>query len=387
MVQLNNINDLINELYPKYVDFWIKLCNIESHTPYKEGVDKVGTAILEFTKDLGYDSQVIPMEKCGDLVKLKLKGNGNKKPVCLTAHMDTVFPIGTLANHASRIDGDFLYALGAADCKGGIVSCLMTLEVLSKLGCLDKDVIILFNSEEENNGKLSNKQTINTICELAKDSACCLNTEMNRPTIPNGLCLERKGSYNFKISVKGASAHAGLCFSAGVNAILEASRKIIELEKLKDSDGITISTGTIKGGVGVNLVPDYCEFEINLRFFTEEQKQQALDYIDKIVKTNFVKGTTSTYEITETRASMPHSQKNYELLDKINSIYKSYNLPTYTPYKTWGGSDSGELTCSGVPTIDCFGVQGYEIHNTNEHASLSSLKDAVLRLVVATVNL
>ncbi len=387
MVSIDKINILIEELYPKYVDFWIKLCNIESHTPFKQGVDQVGKTILEYTKDMGYESEVLQIEECGNAMFLTLKGNGNKPPVCLTAHMDTVFPVGSLEKHPVRIDGDTLYALGSADCKGGIICCLMSLEVLSKLGCLDKDVKVLLNPEEENNGELSNKKTINAICEKAQDSICCLNTEMTRPNIPNGLCLERKGSYNFNVKIRGVSAHAGLCHSAGTNAILEASRKVVELEKFKDGDGITINCGTIKGGVSAGVVPDECTICANVRFFTEEQKKQAFDFIEKIVNTSYVEGTTASYEIVSTRAPMSYSTKNYNLLDKINEIYKNYGMQTYTPFKTWGGSDSGELTCSGVPTIDCFGVKGWDIHNTNEHASLSSLKNSVRNLVVATANL
>ncbi len=387
MISIDKINDIIDELYPKYVDFWVKLCNIESHTPFKQGVDQVGNAILEFTKNLSYQSEVIPMENSGNIVFLTLKGNGNKPPMCLTAHMDTVFPVGTLKDHPTHIDGDILHALGAADCKGGIISCLMTLEVLSKLGNLDKDVTVLLNSEEETNAILSNKKTINTICEKAKGAIACINFEMRRPHLPNALCLERKGIYNIKIKVKGVSAHAGKCFAEGSNAILEASKKIIEIEKYKEEDGITMNCGIIKGGVSANVVPDSCEFDVNLRFFNEEQKQAGLKVISDLVNTSFVNGTTSSYEIISTREMMANSPKNYALLDKLNEIYFKNGMPTLSPYKAWGGSDSAELTCAGVPTVDCMGVIGYDIHNVNERASLSSLKTSVKRAVVATINL
>ena len=386
-VSIQLIDNLIEELYPKYVDFWIKLCNVESHTPYKQGVDQVGKEIIEFTKDLGLKVEVLELDKSGNPLFLTLKSNGTKPPVCMTAHMDTVFPVGTIKQHPTRVDGDVLHALGAADCKGGVISCLMSLEVLSRIGNLDKDVTLLFNSEEEGNGSLSNKKSINAICEKAKDAICCLNFEMSRPHIPNGLCLERKGSYTIKIKVKGVSAHAGLCFAAGSNAILEASKKIVEIEKYKEEDGVTMNCGTIKGGVSAGVVPDSCEFEVNLRFFSEEQKQKGLNIISDLVSTSFVEGTTSCFEIVSTREMMSNSPKNYDLLDKLNEIYAKNGMATLTSYKTWGGSDSGELTCAGVPTVDCMGVIGYDIHNVNERAILSSLKTAVKRAVVATINL
>ena len=385
MITLEKINEQIQSLYPKYVDLWVKLCNIESPSNYKAGVDQVGNTILEFTKDFGLKTEIIKLENCGNPIFLTLKGNKNNPPVCLTAHMDTVFPVGSLQKSPTKIEGDVLYALGSADCKGGIVSCLMSLEVIKNLGVLDKDVILLFNSEEENNGFNSNKKAINAICEKAKNSVACFNLEMNR--IKHGLCLERKGILSVKVFVYGVDAHAGFCYTAGASAILEASRKIIELEKYKEENGITFNCGKICGGTKSNVVPKYCEFELDIRFFSQEQKTHAINILKDIVENSYIKGTNSSFEITTSREPMSYSEKNYDLLNKINAIYKEYGIKPYTSHKTSGGSDSGELTFYGIPTIDCFRVKGANIHNEKEYAILSSLKDSVRRIVLATINL
>lgn len=385
MVTLEKINEQIENLYPKYVDFWVKLCNIESPSNYKAGVDQVGNAILDFVKDFGLETEVLKLENSGNPLFLTLKGNKNSPPVCLTAHMDTVFPVGSLQKSPTRIQDDVLYALGSADCKGGIISCIMSLEVIKNLVALDKDVVLLFNSEEENSGLGSNKQAIKAICEKAKNAVACFNLEMNR--LPNSLCLERKGILSVKFVVNGIEAHAGYCYNMGSSAILEASRKIIELEKYKDENGITISCGKISGGTKSNVVPKYCEFELDIRFFNQEQKLQVLEILDNISKTSFIEGTTCSYSIITSREPMSNSKKNYDLLDKINAIYKNYGLEPYGSHKTSGGSDCGELTTFGVPTIDCLGVKGFNIHNEKEHAILSSLKDSVRRIVLATINL
>ena len=47
--------------------------------------------------------------------------------------------------------------------------------------------------------------------------------------------------------MKGVAAHGAYCAIEGANAIAEAAYKIIELNKYKDDDGLTINCGVISG--------------------------------------------------------------------------------------------------------------------------------------------
>lgn len=45
----------------------------------------------------------------------------------------------------------------------------------------------------------------------------------------------------------------------------------------------TVNIGTINGGVKVNMIPDYCEFELDIRLPVGLLAEEVLDVIDKII--------------------------------------------------------------------------------------------------------
>ena len=57
-----------------------------------------------------------------------------------------------------------------------------------------------------------------------------------------------------------------MCATLGANAIAEAAYKILEIEKIKDSLGVTCNVGVINGGSVANTVAGKCSFEVDVRF-------------------------------------------------------------------------------------------------------------------------
>ena len=76
-----------------------------------------------------------------------------------------------------------------------------------------------------------------------------LNLERNNP---GAACLGRKGIVTFSFVVKGKAVHSSNCAEAGANAIVDAAYKMIELDKIKDKDGITCNCAML--GVGTPIV-------------------------------------------------------------------------------------------------------------------------------------
>ncbi|MCL0057787.1 peptidase dimerization domain-containing protein, partial [Dehalococcoidales bacterium] len=84
----------------------------------------------------------------------------------------------------------------------------------------------------------------------------------------------------------------------GNNAVINMAKVLLELEKLKLSykeSGLfkdrkpVITPGTlIKGGSGINIVPDYCEATVDIRLMPGQTKKQVkteiLECIKKIEK-------------------------------------------------------------------------------------------------------
>ncbi len=367
----------LQSLEAKYTQVWSDICAIESPTDYKQGVDEVGEYFINLAKALGFQVEVFQHEKSGNVVCIDMNGHITAKPICLSAHMDTVFPLGTIKNAPVRFEGNKIFALGAMDCKGGLALAMMVMEALQSVGYDKRPIRFLLQSDEENSSLFSEKKTIGYICEKAKNSAAFINLEGGEVGLA---CLQRKGVLNFTLTVTGQEAHASFCAIKGANAICEMAHKVIELEKLKDDEGITCNCGVIEGGTVGNTVAGSCKMKINIRFATEEQRKFAIDYVEKIANTTYVKGCTCSVQLDNSRIAMEYTERNVKLLEKMNKIFIANGMSPLKASKRRGGSDAAEITMIGVPTVDNLGPIGEAFHTTEEFAYVDTLLEQAKRV-------
>ena len=365
----------IDELSPKYIKVWEDVCNIESPTSYKEGVDKVCEYFVKMAEEKGWDIEVQKQEVAGDVACITLNPTAKGAPVCLSGHMDTVHPIGLFGTPPVHIDEKYIYGPGVIDCKGGCVSSFLAMDALEQIGFGDRPVKLILQSDEETGSKTSGKKTVEFMCEKAKDAIAFLNTEGTGDKNPYNLVIKRKGILRFRFNITGKAVHSSVCY-VGTNALTEAAHKIIELEKMKTPDGLTCNCGVIEGGTTVNTVAEKCSFLADIRFATNEEEKQARDFVARIAEKSFVEGSVCELEEVSNRPAMEYSEKNEELFNTINKIFEQSGLPTRTTVFSNGGSDTAYTTQAGIPCLDCFGVFGSGIHSVNERALLSSLAES-----------
>lgn len=383
---MNYYNTLFNEiarLESKYIDFWVDVCNTESPTNYKEGVDKVGNLFIDVAKKFGWDYEIFPLEVSGDCVCITMNPTSTKKPITLSGHMDTVHPVGSFGNPATRIEGNRIYGPGVSDCKGGLVASLYAMEVLHNCNYTDRPIMLLLQSDEECNSRTSNKASINFICKKAKDSIAFINCEAQRG---ESAILYRKGILAYKLTIKGKSAHASKCYNA-VNPICEAAHKILEFEKYKNEDGITCSCDIINSGTVSNVVPDECSLTVDFRYSTKEEAEYIKKTVYEIANTSYLDGTTCEVEQISNRVAMFPCERNINLLNKMNEIFKLNNMPTLIDRLSTGGSDAAEVTEYGIPCVDSVGVLGDFVHTKNEYAEIPSLAQAAKRIAAVIYGL
>ncbi len=371
----------IESLYDEYVKILEDVCNIESPTDYKVGVDAVGDYFAEKALGLGFDVEYFRHEKAGNALCITMNPEATGEPISLSGHMDTVHAVGSFPTPAVKIENGNIYGPGTCDCKGGIVVGLLAMHALRNLGYKARPVQLLLQSEEENNSRLSEKGTINFICQKAKNSVAFLNLEGHAPG-ESDATLERKGIITFTFEVTGKEAHSASCAEMGANAIADAAYRIIELEKIKDPDGLTCNCGVISGGTVANTVPGKCVFKANVRFATKEQHDYICEYVQKVADMEFVKGCTCRVDQSVGRVAMELNERNLKLLDKINTILGNNGIDKLTRVKRKGGSDAADVTAYGIPCIDSVGIGGGYIHSKNEYADLSELKTVALRTAI-----
>jgi glutamate carboxypeptidase len=376
--------ETIDSLYDEYLDVWEAICNIESPTRCKEGVDASAKLLIDMAVARGWKVETVPCEKAGDAVCITLNPDAPDSPISISGHLDTVHPIGSFGTPAVRRDGEKIYGPGVNDCKGGVVAGFLAMDALDRVGFRTRPVQLLLQTDEEVGSGLSGKKTINYMIEKSKNAVAFLNLEGHTP---GEACLIRKGIVTFTFTVTGIEAHSANCAEAGANAIADAAYKIIELEKIKDADGLTCNCAVISGGTVSNTVPGRCEFKANVRFATQEQLAWMRDYVQKLADTVHVPGCKCTVNQPKGRAAMEYCERNAALLEKMNRIYAENDMPELKVGRRKGGSDAADVTEAGIPCLDNFGTFGGGIHTPNEYGLISSLPIAAKRLCAIIAHL
>ncbi len=366
----------IDETEEQYLNMLEDVCNIESPTKFKKGVDEVGEYFINIAKEKNWEIEVLEQEVSGNAICITLNPNAEGKPVSVSGHMDTVHPVGLFGTPAVRRDDENMYGPGVMDCKGGIVAAVMAMDALEKCGFNSRPVYLILQSDEENSSATSNKETIEYMCKKAQNSEAFLNLEgISGKTA----VLKRKGILRYSFTVHGRAMHSSRC-AEGSNAVAEAAYKIIELEKMKNPDGLTCNCGVIQGGTVANTVAEECTFYADIRFSTQSELEWVREKAHEIANNTTVAGCTCELKEVSVRPAMEFSQRNVELLEKMNKIYKENELPVLEGRACLSGSDAAYITQCEIPCVDNIGTEGGEIHSVKEYIKLASLAECAKRI-------
>ena len=374
-----NLIDVIDSLEDQYLNILEDVCNIESPTNCKEGVDSTVNYLMEIADKRGWQTELFIQSVAGNAGCITLNPGATKAPVCLSGHLDTVHPVGSFGSPAVSRDEKNMYGPGVMDCKGGVIAALMAMDALERCGFSDRPVKLILQSDEETSSITSQKATVDYMCRKAEGAVAFLNLEGH---VKGTAVLVRKGIIRYRITVIGKALHSARCFNAA-NAITEAAHKIIRLEKMKDAYGLTCNCGVISGGTVPNTVAEKCTFVIDIRFADSEQLKAAREEVRLAAEECHVDGCSCQVEELSFRPAMPLTPENEKLLERINKIYSEYGIAPLTSRSCLSGSDAAYITEAGIPCIDCIGTLGGNIHSTNEYMELSSL--AASAKMIATV--
>lgn len=375
-----NVFNRIDELKDEFINIWKQVVEIESPTSFKEGVDAVNKYFVKYAQSQVWNYEVLKNDVAGDALCITMNPKASGKPIAISGHMDTVHPVGSMKTY---IEDGKIYGPGCTDCKGGLIVCLLAMQALKDCGYVGRPIKFILQSDEEVGSRLSKHKTIDFMCEKAKDCVAFLNTEMMEP---GTAVLERKGISRYKMSFFGVAAHSSVC-EQGKSAILEASHKIIELEKYKDGNNITINVGTIEGGTTPNTVPAECSIQIDVRFNDEQSRLEADKYIRDITSKVYVEGVKTELEYLSYRIAMDNKECNVKLLENMNKVFEKNGLSPLKGRKAKGGSDAAYTSAAGIPSIDSIGVIGGYIHSKNEYGDINSLIENAKRMASIILDL
>jgi len=366
----------IEKLTPAYEKVWEDVCNIESPTDDKAGVDAVGAYLTEIASRQGWVVESAHMEVSGDPLCFTLNPDAPGKAVVFSGHMDTVHPKGFFGYPPVRIEDGCIHGPGVNDCKGGVVASLLAAHALQNIGFDKRPVKIILQSDEENGSRTSNKATVQWMGEKAMGCEAFLNAE---GYTPGYLTVQRKGILRYEINVTGRADHSSRC-DRGINAIEVMAPIVLALSHCKDPAAITCNCGVISGGTVANSVPARCTMVVDFRFATAEQKQQIRQIMKDVTAVPSIEGAVVEYSQISYRTAMERARRNLDLAQRISEIFVASGLPAVEPRVMPAGSDASDISAMGIPTVDSVGVRGPGGHSIREHSELKALPDSAKRL-------
>jgi glutamate carboxypeptidase len=370
------MEEFINQKKAEMLELIEQLVNIDSGSYVKKGVDQIGAILTQKYEELGFVVEVNEEEEYGNNLVIRHK-NSIEPKIILLAHMDTVFPEGTVAERPFRIDGNRAYGPGVVDMKSSLVELLYAIKALQHSGSNSgENIEIILNGDEEI-GSPSSRALIE---ERAVGKEYALVMEPARKD--GSLVMARRGGGRYTLMVEGKAAHSGIEPEKGRSAIEELAYKIIQLHDLTDHEkGMSVNVGLIEGGTAVNTVSDSAVAHVDVRISEMEQGEYLEEKMKEICATTDVPGTNVVLEGEIGRPPMEHNDQTKSLLHIIKDIGEEIGMKI-SGTATGGGGDASFTAATGVATVDGLGPVGGNAHSDKEYLEINTLPERTLLLAM-----
>lgn len=296
-----------------------KLLQINSANPPGNEV-AVADFVARDLKAIGLDIKIHSFAKNRPNVIATLKGawpraKAAREALLITPHYDTV-PFGDgwkFDPLGAAIHNGKIYGRGASDDKGNCAVGMEALHSLVEDGVrLQRDIVFAATADEETGSKLG-------IIPLLKKGILRPKVALITDSEEFDAIIAQKGLFHCRVQVFGKKAHGAYNW-LGINSIEIAARVINRLKnhqfKFKKHPLLvppTKNIGTIRGGDKVNMVADFCEFALDIRFMPGMTAEGVLKEIKGII----------SKETKDFKVIIDDSQKPYGI-DPKHPFVKTY---------------------------------------------------------------
>lgn len=353
---------------------------IESPTSSKPHVDRMARFVAARLRELGGEVRLLPHPTAGSGVVAEFWSSLKPaKPLLILGHLDTVWDVGTLARMPFRVRAGRAYGPGIFDMKSGIVCGLWAVRALRASRITPSRPVRFFLNSDEETSSLALRKVL--LAEARRARAVLV---LEPAAAGGALKTSRKGVGEFRVTVHGRSAHAGINPAAGVNAISELARQIVRIESFaRPGRGLTLTPGIIEGGTRVNVVPERASVRIDVRVaragdgFEIEKKMRALKPFHPEARLRVEGGVN--------RPPLERAMSR-DLFRQAKRLASEMGM-ALDEASTGGGSDGNFTAALGIPTLDGLGGVGDGAHARHEHIIVGELprRAALLAALMATL--
>ncbi|MFA5116453.1 MAG: M20 family metallopeptidase [Candidatus Omnitrophota bacterium] len=346
-----------------------KLIKINSENP-PGNEREIAVFVRDHLRRLGVAVKTYEFKESRTNVIGLIKGVKAKKELLISPHLDTV-PAGKnwhLAPFSGTIKNGRIYGRGASDCKGNLAASLECINsIIEDKVRLNYNLVFAATADEECGSGLGLIPLLDKNI-LKPDYSLILDAdEMD-------IIVAQKGLIHMKVLIQGKKAHGAYPWR-GENAIDLALKAIGEIKKEKGRYTAheflrppTINVGTIHGGDKVNMVADWCEFELDIRFLPGTRARQVLAGVKKNIRRCARKFKIEVQDIQKPC----EIDKKHVLVDRLSGAIRSCGM-----HPRIKGSEGATVITffqnKGIPAI-AYGVGSRNTaHASDEYIDIGNL--------------
>ena len=266
----------------------VTLTEIEA-PPFEE--DERGAAVMERFRSLGLTE--VWKDEEGNVYGER-PGSGDGPTVVLAAHLDTVFPRGSVTG--VRREGNWMFAPGIGDNTVGLVTILTVLKALEEAQVETAGTLIFMATVgEEGRGDLRGVKHLFLKNPLRERIDMFVSVD---GASDDDVIHEALGSRRYRITYRGPGGHSWGAFGTPNPgfAMARTLAKLAELEVSKNPKQ-SYNVGVVGGGTSINSIPAEVWMEIDLRGedvnILKETEETFLRFVDEgVARENEVRSLT-----------------------------------------------------------------------------------------------
>lgn len=258
----------------EYVELLQSMIAMPSFSRQEEGVAQI---VFDFLQGRGVDVKRFK----NNVYALSKNFDPSRQTLLLNSHIDTVKPNGGYTRDpfsAEIIDGK-LYGLGSNDAGASVVSLVATFVALYDVA-ISHNLVLAITAEEECSGSDGIEALLPILPRI--DAAI-----VGEPTLMQ-MAIGERGLLVIDCVAHGKAGHAAR--EEGVNAIYTAMDDIAwfknyRFDRVSELFGaVKMSVTIINSGSAHNVIPDKCEFTVDIRVPECYRLQEVIDIVQAHVK-------------------------------------------------------------------------------------------------------
>jgi acetylornithine deacetylase/succinyl-diaminopimelate desuccinylase-like protein len=294
------------------------------------------------------------------------------KPLIVSAHLDTVFPVGV--DLSIRREPERILAPGIGDNSLGVAGLFGLVWALQERGLsLPGDLWLVANVCEEGLGNLRGMQALVDRFGSRPFAYIVVEGMALGQVYQRGLGVQR-----YRLSVRTAGGHSWIDYGqpSAIHELTALATRITGLE-LPRQPRTTLNVGVISGGSSVNTIAAEAMLELDLRSENAATLENVVGQVQQIVHSVQKPGVTIKLEAIGQRPA-GELPAEHRLVTLARDCLRSVGIEARLSI---GSTDANLPLSLGIPSITIGLTTGGKAHSVHEYINVAPLEKGVEQLV------